>query len=77
MAIAHNQQIAIFGILKRSHAERDPAFVERVDLVYEYRVLDYETERLFLQKVGGGYIFIPWLLLEHLAQMSVGQKNKI
>lgn len=29
--------------------------------------LDYATERIFLQKVGGGYIFIHRLLLEHFA----------
>lgn len=34
------------------------------------RFLDYATERLFLQKVGGGYIFIHRMLLEHFAQMK-------
>ncbi len=33
------------------------------------RFLDYATERIFLQKVGGGYIFVHRLLLEHFAQM--------
>ncbi|NEP13180.1 MAG: protein kinase [Symploca sp. SIO2C1] len=32
--------------------------------------LNYATERIFLQKVGGGYIFIHRLLLEHFAKMS-------
>jgi len=31
--------------------------------------LNYATERIFLQKVGGGYIFIHRLLQEHFAQM--------
>ena len=31
--------------------------------------LDYSTERIFLQKVGGGYIFIHRMLLEHFARM--------
>jgi GTPase SAR1 family protein len=31
--------------------------------------LDYGTERIFLQKVGGGYIFVHRMLLEHFAQM--------
>jgi GTPase SAR1 family protein len=31
--------------------------------------LDYGTERIFLQKVGGGYIFIHRMLQEHFAQM--------
>jgi hypothetical protein len=35
------------------------------------RFLDYAAERTFLQKVGGGYIFIHRLLLEHFAQMKL------
>ncbi len=31
------------------------------------RFLDYATERIFLQKVGGGYIFVHRSLLEHFA----------
>ncbi|MEN8443649.1 MAG: NACHT domain-containing protein, partial [Cyanobacteria bacterium J06555_13] len=38
------------------------------------RFLDYATERLFLQKVGGGYIFIHRMLLEHFAQMELAPK---
>jgi hypothetical protein len=34
------------------------------------RFLDYATERNFLQKVGGGYIFIHRMLLEHFARMK-------
>lgn len=34
------------------------------------RFLDYAAERIFLQKVGGGYIFIHRLLLEHFARRS-------
>ncbi len=33
------------------------------------RFLDYATQLIFLQKVGGGYIFIHRLLLEHFARM--------
>ncbi|MGK7875870.1 MAG: protein kinase [Xenococcaceae cyanobacterium] len=33
------------------------------------RFLNYVTERIFLQKVGGGYIFVHRLLLEHFAKM--------
>ncbi len=32
------------------------------------RFLDWGVERIFLQKVGGGYIFVHRLLLEHFAQ---------
>lgn len=32
--------------------------------------LDYATERIFLQKVGGGHIFIHRLLMEHFASLD-------
>jgi hypothetical protein len=32
------------------------------------RFLDYATDRIFLRKVGGGYIFIHRLLMEHFAK---------
>lgn len=35
------------------------------------RFLDWATEHIFMQKVGGGYIFIHRLLLEHFAQMAL------
>lgn len=34
------------------------------------RFLDYATQRLFMQKVGGGYIFVHRMLMEHFAQMK-------
>ncbi|MEA5542079.1 NACHT domain-containing protein [Limnoraphis robusta Tam1] len=37
------------------------------------RFLDYATELIFLQKVGGGYIFIHRMLLEHFAQVETEQ----
>jgi hypothetical protein len=33
------------------------------------RFLDYATERVFIRKVGGGYIFIHRILQEHFSQM--------
>ena len=36
--------------------------------------LDYAAEQVFLQKVGGGYIFIHRLLLEHFAEMESQQR---
>ncbi|MGK7893222.1 MAG: NACHT domain-containing protein [Xenococcus sp. (in: cyanobacteria)] len=39
------------------------------------RFLDYATECNLLQKVGGGYIFIHRLLLEHFAQLSYSSKK--
>ena len=38
------------------------------------RFLDYAVDRIFLQKVGGGYRFIHRLLLEHFAEMSETKK---
>ncbi|MCT7984066.1 NACHT domain-containing protein [Laspinema sp. A4] len=35
------------------------------------RFLDYAAERIFLQRVGGGYIFIHRILLEHFAKMEI------
>lgn len=34
------------------------------------RLLNYASDRIFLQKVGGGYVFIHRLLLEHFAQLE-------
>ena len=38
------------------------------------RFLDYAVDRIFLQKVGGGYRFIHRLLLEHFAEMGEAKK---
>jgi eukaryotic-like serine/threonine-protein kinase len=35
--------------------------------------LDYCAERIFLRKVGGGYIFVHRLLMEHFASLYTGQ----
>ena len=35
-----------------------------------FRFLNYAVEKIFLQRVGGGYIFIHRLLLEHFAAMN-------
>jgi hypothetical protein len=34
------------------------------------RFLDYAAERIFLRKVGGGYIFVHRLLLEYFASLD-------
>jgi len=39
------------------------------------RFLDYAVDRIFLQKVGGGYRFIHRLLLEHFAEMYEWEKK--
>ena len=38
--------------------------------------LDYCAERIFLRKVGGGYIFAHRLLMEHFASLSTEQPEK-
>lgn len=40
------------------------------------RFLNDCTDRLFLQKVGGGYIFVHRMLLEHFAAMSLEQEKR-
>ncbi len=37
------------------------------------RFLDYAAERIFLRKVGGGYIFVHRLLLEYFADVEIGK----
>jgi hypothetical protein len=34
------------------------------------RFLEYATERIFLRRVGGGYIFVHRLLQEHFASLG-------
>lgn len=38
--------------------------------------LDYCTDHLFLQKVGGGYIFVHRMLMEHFAAMPLEQGRR-
>jgi len=38
--------------------------------------LDYAAERIFLRKVGGGYIFVHRLLLEYFAELEHAQDEK-
>jgi DNA polymerase III delta prime subunit len=40
------------------------------------KFLDYATERLFLQKVGGGYIFMHRLLMEHFAELELENEKR-
>lgn len=40
------------------------------------RFLDYAVDRLFLQKVGGGYIFVHRMLMEHFAAMPLEQRRR-
>jgi eukaryotic-like serine/threonine-protein kinase len=40
------------------------------------RFLDYAAERLLLRKVGGGYIFIHRLLLEHFAGRAIAPSDQ-
>ncbi|MCA1995403.1 MAG: NACHT domain-containing protein, partial [Coleofasciculus sp. S288] len=40
------------------------------------RFLDYASDRIFLQRVGGGYVFMHRLLLEHFAHMTLNRESK-
>ena len=35
------------------------------------RFLEHATDNLFMQKVGGGYIFVHRMMMEHFAQMEL------
>lgn len=37
--------------------------------------LDYAAERIFLRKVGGGYIFVHRLLMEYFAQLEMPKRR--
>lgn len=41
------------------------------------RFLDYAAERIFLRKVGGGYIFVHRLLMEHFATLDASIIERI
>ncbi len=66
----------IFGLVVGGGEACVKHFILRVILYFNSyipwnytRFLDYATHLIFLQKVGGGYIFIHRLLLEHFARM--------
>jgi len=40
------------------------------------RFLDYAAERVFLRKVGGGYIFTHRLLMEYFATLEPIEKSR-
>ena len=47
------------------------------DIPWNYaRFLNYATERIFLRKIGGSYIFIHRMLLEHFDQMEPHQVGR-
>jgi len=39
--------------------------------------LNYSTNSILLQRIGGGYIFTHRSLLEHFASLPIGQSNKM
>lgn len=74
--LALNGSILIFG--QGSGIACIKHFVLRIILyIFQYspwnydRFLDYATNRLFTQKVGGGYKFIHGMLREHFANMKL------
>ncbi|NER01677.1 MAG: NACHT domain-containing protein [Okeania sp. SIO3C4] len=74
--IAWGQYGLIFGLAVGGGEACVKHFILRVILYFNSyipwnytRFLNYATQLIFLQKVGGGYIFIHRLLLEHFAKM--------
>jgi serine/threonine protein kinase/energy-coupling factor transporter ATP-binding protein EcfA2 len=68
----------VFGMASPAGIACLQHFILRIILYYDRaipwnyaRFLDYATQLIFMQKVGGGYIFIHRLLLEHFAMMKV------
>lgn len=39
--------------------------------------LDYAAERIFLRKIGGGYIFIHRYLMEYFASLTPGDIERL
>jgi MFS family permease len=71
----------LFGLLGAGEASIKH-FILRIILYFDRSIpwnyahfLDYATQLIFLQKVGGGYIFIHRLLLEHFARLSNSQQS--
>lgn len=67
----------LFGVAAGGGEACIKHFILRVILYYNGYIpwnyahfLNYATERIFLQKVGGGYIFVHRSLLEHFAQLD-------
>ncbi|MEM7532376.1 MAG: pentapeptide repeat-containing protein [Chloroflexota bacterium] len=74
----------IFGLIFGVIGEGDPILMAplkhlilRILLYYQKFVpwnyahfLDYAAERLFLHKVGGGYVFVHRMILEHIAALT-------
>jgi NACHT domain len=74
---------ALYGVLHYGVTSCIQHFSLRFILWYKNHIpwnyahfLDYATERLFLQKVGGGYTFVHRMLLEHFAEMSIEQEKR-
>ena len=65
-ALAH--RLAFGGLAVIQHAVLRLALWRRGDAPLHYaRFLDYAAQRILLRKVGGGYLFLHRLLLEHFA----------
>jgi hypothetical protein len=59
------------GLAVIQHYTLRLVFWRKKNIPWNYaRFLDYATERIFLRKVGGGYIFIHRLLMEHFAELG-------
>jgi hypothetical protein len=69
--------LGLFAIIRYGGLEVIRHYILRLILWYTgctpfkfVHFLDYAADRIFIQKVGGGYIFIHRLLLEHFATLN-------
>lgn len=69
----------IFGILTYiQYLKRRWSLYRDSDIPDNYtHFLDYSTERTILRKVGGGYVFIHRIVLEHIAALTDGDIQSI
>jgi len=50
---------------------------DRTEALTKPRFLDYAAALIFLRKVGGGYIFVHRLVMEHFAGLSDADIQRI
>ncbi|MGH8908526.1 MAG: NACHT domain-containing protein [Egibacteraceae bacterium] len=64
------------GMACLQHALLRIWFIHSGHIPWRYvRFLDYAAERLFLRRVGGGYVFVHRLLLEHFTSLASDEKT--
>ena len=66
----HDGHVAFGGLFALRHfVFRLILWLNRVNPLNYVRFLDYAARRLFLSKVGGGYIFVHRMLMDYFASL--------